>query len=185
MKKIILFVVCLIIISCKEEKKETVKDLKNEKKEKQQVLKNIKDPKTVFEYIEGGDKSYGVNIDASIENLVSVSNVSLFYEKESKKTFIIIQLKEGFNENLYDKYRLVVRTFPYSTEDLRPDTIKLGRDFDSWYSNLYNHSDGINDYLYAPIGSIDAFKKVRIQFLEKNKKRFTREPIEVNDLAAR
>lgn len=180
MKKHILLILVSITVSCKEEKKESI--IIEEKPNNISETPIKEDPQTVFEYIEAGDKSHGVKTKGSIGESLLVSHVSLFSEPKTNITFIVIKLESDFDESLKENFRLVVRTFPYSEEDLREDTIKQNRDFDSWYSDLYNYSVGNNEYLFTKLGEVDGFKKVRIQLFDKTTKKFLRNSVTLEHL---
>lgn len=189
MKKNIFLTSSILIIlffNCKEEKKVILnEEINSEELLDSSLLKTYENPKTVFEYIEGGDKEkYGVDVFQSLDNLIDVQQVSLFRELKSDKVFIVIKLKQELNDSLKEKYRLIVRSYPLSIDELRPETLKLERDFDTWYSDLNSYSDGIYNYVYASIGKSGYFKRLRLQLLDKETRKFTRQPIEIEDIEA-
>ncbi|MFD0964609.1 hypothetical protein [Pseudofulvibacter geojedonensis] len=175
MKKVIAICLLATFISCKNETKEkqTQEVIKEVTESVSVEKKPVKKASTLFEYIEFGDKSSAAEVNDTIGDLIHVKEVSLFKEKVSEKVFVAINLSKELEKGLYGKYRIIALVFPHSKEDLRPESIERGLDFDSWYFDLKTHSDGKNTYVWGQVAEgVSSFKKVilRIINLETGKK---------------
>jgi len=183
--KQILFSLCFIFLcSCNGKENNNKTNPSQVSKPIYREVEKTKDfsSRTLQSYIKSKKEYSGIELNQDIEDLISVRNISLFQESNSSKLYLVLKLSQQIDINLKQTHRLIIRTFPYNIDDLRDDTVSLGRDYDTWYSNISTISDGENDYLYAEIGSLGDFKKVQVQLLEKSTKKFLKESIIVNNL---
>lgn len=169
MKKIILTSLLLfVLISCKNNTKpENTSVNKTKEIVDNNSQENTIKPKTIIEYIDFGDKTNAILLDDTIGDLISVKDVSLFTEEESKKTYISIKLSEELQENLNGNYRIIARMYPFSQDDLTQASKDRDIEFDSWYFDLKTHSADNENYIYGKVGEkgINSFKKVILQLI--------------------
>lgn len=170
MKKIIfLFMIITIIISCKDEKNNQTKTNQEEKSIIEENKKNLQKIETVFDYIDFSEKKRSRYLQDTLGDILPLNKISLFREESSKDVYIIIELEELTNAANFENYTIVARMFPYSLEDLRPESIKRNLEFDSWYFPIKTRDVNSKSYIYAKVADDnDGFKKVILQLINKS-----------------
>lgn len=187
MKYKLILLISILLYTCKGEVKDkpsidSKQDIPIYREVVNKEHKEHEEHKTLQSYINSKKEQSGLKINGNIQGLINVNYASLFKEVTSNKVYIVLKLTENINSDLKQTHRLIVRTFPYNESDLREDTLTLGRNYDTWYSNLNTMSAGNELYLYTEIGTLGDFKKIQIQLLEKSTKKFLKESIFINDL---
>jgi len=177
MKRVLLFVGILFLVTCKESTKEKKEEIK---------LDAEKKIETIEDYLNFDKKGDAVAVNNVVGDSVRIESLSVFKDRIENVTYLVVKLSEKIDSKVIDNNRINIRTFPVYLDDLREDSEARNLKYDSWYTKIVQREiKGDNYFIVNLSNSEGKFEKIIFQLIENGTNKISTNKVYVRDVFVR
>ena len=176
---IILLLLVLVTIGCKENSKQT-EDITSTQEKTETI--DDKDVKDISSFLQLSEKPNSLIVNKNLGDVAEIRNMALFKDS-TEVTHFVFELFNIDQEIDQEKFRLNIRITPFQSDSnlLREDTKNQNLNYDSWFSDFKITASNQNNYAVFPIKTgISKFKKIELYLYDQEQGQYLNNMVSID-----